>query len=161
MDKLIISFFIVVSILSNSLNTLTQPRVIEIVKAEIVAQNKIEIPVVEWVEMSSSSIKKFIEEKAIEYNVPIERALFIARKESNFNPDVIGDGDKICQRTGKPIRSRGLWQINDCVWTDVSDEVAFNIVSSTLWAMPKLNETPEIWSTHRFCKLWYEDCYYE
>ena len=103
-------------------------------------------------------IQEFIVSVAKQHNVDPQLALFIVRRESNFNPNVIGDGDKVCKRTGKPIRSRGLFQINDCVWPEISDEEAFSVVSSTIWAMPKLKEKPKIWSTYKFCKLWYEDC---
>lgn len=97
------------------------------------------------------SVEEIIVSKAEEYGVPVDLALFIAKEESQFNPSAVGDTHLICEATGKPIRSRGIWQINSCAHPDVSDELAFNVASSTDWAMPLLKKTPEIWSTY---KLW-------
>lgn len=61
----------------------------------------------------------------------------IANCESGFNTYVVGDGHLICKRTGLPIRSRGIWQINDCAHPEVSDAQAFDPIWSTNWAKKK------------------------
>lgn len=105
---------------------------------------------------TSTTIKQYVAYMAGRYDVPIERALWIAEKESQFEADRIGDTDKKCPN-GEPMQSVGVWQINLC-YHDVSIEFAQDIVSSTLWAMPRLKETPEIWSTFSFCRKWYKSC---
>jgi len=95
--------------------------------------------------------RRVIIDLAWEYRVNPDMAMFIAEKESRFNPRAIGDRHLTCKRTGMPIRSRGIWQINDCANPEVSDAEAFSVVSSTLWAMPRLKEKPWIWSVY---KLW-------
>lgn len=105
------------------------------------------------------SIKRFVEEQAIAHGVNPLLAVFIAEKESRFRKEVIigevdGDTHLTCPATGEPIRSRGLWQINDCAHPNVPDEVAYDVVSSTLWAMPMLLERPWMWSTYKLWKIW-------
>ena len=83
------------------------------------------------------NVKQLIIEKSEEYKVNPQLALFIVQKESNFDPLAIGDEHLTCNLSkspnfGKPIRSRGLWQISDCSNWEVSDLEAFDIVSSTL-----------------------------
>lgn len=58
----------------------------------------------------------------------------IAQCESNFDTHAIGDGHLICKQTGEPIRSRGIWQINNCAYPEITDEQAFDPVWSTQWA---------------------------
>lgn len=87
-------------------------------------------------------------------------AVFVASHESaGFDPKVltgerVGDSHLTCllkdsPNYGKPIRSRGIWQINDCAHPDVSDELALDVASSTDWAMPRLKTEPEIWTAYR------------
>jgi len=58
----------------------------------------------------------------------------IAQCESNFDSHAIGDSNLICKQTREPIRSRGVWQINNCAYPEITDEQAFDPVWSTQWA---------------------------
>lgn len=98
---------------------------------------------------TQAQVRAFIAQSARRHGISEFMALYIAENESHFNQYAVGDTHLTCKRTGKPIRSRGIWQINDCAWPEVSDVVAFDIKKSTEWAMPKLKETPEIWSTYK------------
>ena len=96
-----------------------------------------------------ADIEEMITRKALEQDVSPELALFIVSKESNFVPEAVGDEHLTCERTGKPIRSRGLWQFADCYHPDITDEMAFDPEISTDLALPKLKTNPEMWSTYR------------
>ena len=99
--------------------------------------------------LTQGAIRTIIVAKAREMGVSELIALEIADKESRFNPLAVGDKHLICKKTGKRIRSRGIWQINSCAWPEVTDEIAFSVEKSTAWAMPKIKETPEIWSVYK------------
>lgn len=63
----------------------------------------------------------------------------IANCESGFNTKAVGDGNLICNIKsspfyGKPVRSRGVWQINECAYPEITDELAFDAEWSTRWA---------------------------
>ena len=65
--------------------------------------------------------------------------LEIIHRESNFNPNAIGDYGK----------SRGLWQIHSDYW-DLTDKQCFDIDYSTRWAIQKFKEKRGcIWTTFR------------
>lgn len=73
--------------------------------------------------------------RAVQENISPEKLTLLAECESRFETDRIGDTDKICGATGKPIRSRGLFQINDCAWPEVSDKQAEDFYWATDWAI--------------------------
>ena len=104
---------------------------------------------------TKEKIIKFISFISEKYQVK-DRALFIVRHESNFDPKRIGDDDKVCPITGKKQNSRGLWQISDCYNPQVSDVCAYDVICSTIWAIPKVKNTPDIWSVWRFRNEWYK-----
>ena len=120
-----------------------------------IQQNMAEIEGKESVltDTSSSTIKVYLTEMAIKHEIPIERMLWIAEKESQWETDRVGDIDKVCP-DGRQMRARGLWQIVNC-WHDISDEEAFSVVSSTIYAIPYLKNKPEIWSGYRYCQKWF------
>lgn len=67
-------------------------------------------------------------------NLNEDKVLFIAKCESQLEPSMLGDGHLMCTRTGKPMRSRGVWQINECYHPEVSDKQAFDPEWATNWA---------------------------
>lgn len=86
-----------------------------------------------------------------EYGVDPQMSLFLTWKESQWYNGAVGDGHLICKRTGKPIRSRGVWQINNCAHPNITDEQAFDVEWSTHWAMKEIKKNGcGIWST---CKM--------
>lgn len=71
-----------------------------------------------------------IDKYSIIYDVPKERLTYIAWNESHYNRNAIGDMNLTCTRTGLPVRARGVLQITECWYPDISDECAFNIECS-------------------------------
>lgn len=109
--------------------------------------------------ISSSTIKSIILGLSKEHKVNPSVILFIVSHESQFNPNTVGDDDKICPvglNKGKLQHSRGLWQISDCFHPEVPDEIAFDIVSSTIWSIQNIkNGHINEWSTWKYrCKLY-------
>lgn len=101
--------------------------------------------------IKEKTIQEKITEAAKKEGVSPALALLIVDKESSFNPNAVGDQHLICKygpNKGKYIQSRGLWQINDCAWPEVTDEQAFDVDWSTAWAMPKVKTTPCIWTAY-------------
>ena len=97
-----------------------------------------------------AELQEMVIKEAENHGVDASLALFVVTRESNWNPLAVGDQHLTCPKTGEPIRSRGLFQINNCSWPEVDDETAFSPVSSTLWAMPRLLTTPQIWTVFRW-----------
>lgn len=90
--------------------------------------------------------EEMIREKARANNLNENKVIFIARCESQLKLDAVGDGYLTCAKTKTPMRSRGLWQINQCGHPEITDEQAFDPVWSTNWAIDvfqKGNETKE------------------
>lgn len=92
------------------------------------------------------TLEEMVAEKSSLNGINEKKVLFIAECESKMNLRALGDGHLICSKTGKPMRSRGIWQINECGHPEVTDEQAFDPVKSTDWAMEifkKGNEAQE------------------
>jgi len=120
---------------------LMQTQLLEI-QAEI---PHIEPVVAQW---DKDTIRQYIEKEAVENGVDPQMALHVAKNESGYNQYVVGDKHLTCKKTGKPIRSRGVWQINDCAHPTVTDEQAFDVVWSTEWTMKEMKKNScKIWST--------------
>lgn len=96
-----------------------------------------------------ANIEGFIKNKAEENGVDGEKAVFIAKCESSLRPKVTGDNHLRCKKTGKPMRSRGIWQINECSYPEILDKEAFNLEWSTNWAIEifKKNQEEKEWVT--------------
>jgi hypothetical protein len=96
---------------------------------------KIEIREVKDKGIQFQMIEDLIREKARAQNLDENKIAFIAKCESQMEPEVVGDGHLLCKRTGQPMRSRGIWQLNDCGHPEISDEQAFDPEWSTNWAI--------------------------
>lgn len=94
-----------------------------------------------------ATVENFIKNKAEENGIDSEKAIFIAKCESSLRPKVTGDNHLTCRKTGKPMRSRGIWQINECSYPEILDSEAFNLEWSTNWAMEifKKNQEKKEW----------------
>ncbi len=86
-------------------------------------------------EITAQTLEEFIRAEARLNNLDEEKVIFIARCESQMRYGALGDSHLICKSTKKPMRSRGIWQINECGHPEVSDEQAFDPSWSTGWAM--------------------------
>ena len=94
-------------------------------------------------------VKAYVRTQAVEHGVSPSLALWIVKHESQFNPRAKGDGEA----------SRGLWQISKIYHPEVSDEMAFNVASSTEWSLGRIRSGKAYeWSTYRYCRTLYADC---
>ena len=74
-----------------------------------------------------------------------------ARKQ-DLSPPLLNVSIKImiCESGGDPLsvgdkgKSRGLWQIHKDYWPEITDEMAFDPIVSTEWAIGKIKEG-KIW----------------
>jgi hypothetical protein len=101
-----------------------------------------------------TDIKTLIVERALFYGVPPQVALKVAEGESRFNPHPIPDGDMgiTCEETGKPFRSRGLYQLSECYYGKVPDACAYDARCAIEVAMPILKEETRCKSQFTACK---------
>ena len=106
--------------------------------------------------VEESGLEAYIRLEAKNYGVSEDLATYIVFNESRYNPRAVGDTHLICPFTGEKQRSRGLWQWSDCFNPQVSDEQAFNFITSTELAMKELAKGEErckqLWTT---CRKYY------
>jgi hypothetical protein len=97
----------------------------------------------------AQTVKAYVEAQAMRFGVNPILAVWIVKHESQFNPGAKGDGEA----------SRGLWQISKIYHPEVTDDVAFNVASSTDWSLERIRAgKASEWSTYRFCRTLYKDC---
>lgn len=75
-------------------------------------------------------VKMAIYHYSQKYGVEIEKLTYIVENESHYKTDAIGDMNLTCKRTGQPVRARGILQITECWYPEISDECAFDIYCS-------------------------------
>jgi hypothetical protein len=81
----------------------------------------------------------------------------MARKESTMNPTAIGDMDIVCPETGKPFRSRGLYQLSECYYGHIPDPVAFDPKKNMREAMKIISQGKErCMSQFTSCRKYYQ-----
>lgn len=90
---------------------------------------------IEKKEVRPLTLEEMIRERARINNLDEEKIIYIARCESRLDHQAIGDGNLTCASTKKPMRSRGIWQINECGHPEINDAQAFDPAWSTAWAM--------------------------
>lgn len=93
------------------------------------------------------------------YGVPESILAYVIEKESHYNEKAVGDMNIVCRRTGLPVRARGILQITECFYPEISDECAFDAKCSLETMLP-IMANPERcrsqWSTCRDYYLKYE-----
>lgn len=86
------------------------------------------------------------------YGVPESILAYVIEKESHYNEKAIGDMNITCKRTGQPVRARGLLQITECFYPEISDECAFDAKCSLETMLPIMADKERCktqWSTCR------------
>lgn len=78
--------------------------------------------------------------QAIRAQISPDVVLHIIQHESNWNTEAEGDMNRICSRTGRAIRARGLVQITECYYPNISDVDAFNPKFAINFLISKLRE---------------------
>jgi len=97
------------------------------------------IPVVA-VEKIPEDIPGKVDYYADKYGVDRELAHYIAKNESRYRANAIGDMNLICVRTGAPVRARGVYQITECYHPNVSDKEAFDADENIKYAIQIIAE---------------------
>lgn len=77
-------------------------------------------------EVNKIALQPKIEEYAEKYHVSEHMLNYIIAGESGYNKDDVGDTNLTCKKTGQPMHARGLVQIVDCFWPDISDDQALD-----------------------------------
>ena len=100
---------------------------------------------------SREDIDWYISVMATKYNVSEDTMHAIVKGESQYN-DMTRDGDMsiTCARTGLPVRARGLVQITECYFPDVTDEEAQHVPYAIEFLAKNMSEGLGVmlWSTH-------------
>lgn len=96
------------------------------------------------------TIAQLIDEKALQYGVSAELVHYIVKKESGYNTKAVGDMNITCKRTGLPVRARGILQITECWYPNISDKCAFDVECSLDKMLPIMKTDCESqWTTCR------------
>jgi hypothetical protein len=99
--------------------------------------------------LSTNDVRAIVLSEARKAGVNPRLALWIASKESQFNPDAVGDNGT----------SYGIFQIHLPAHPDITIASATDPQFATSWAMRQiLAGKVSMWSTFSMCKLWFEDC---
>ena len=85
---------------------------------------------------SKSEIIDYARKVARSKMINEELFITIMLRESGANPLAVGDFDK----PRKNCRSRGLFQINSCYWSEITDECAFSPRCNINWAADRFRE---------------------
>ena len=77
------------------------------------------------------TIPEMVTYYADKYNVDHDLAHYIAKHESNYDPNDTGDLKITCRVKGSPgygkaVYARGVYQITRCYYPEISDEMAFD-----------------------------------
>ena len=102
------------------------------------------------------TISEIIDEKALQYGVSADRVHFIIKHESQYNQNAVGDMNLICKRTGLPVRARGILQITECYYPEISDKCAFDAECSLDKMLPIMRDKESCLSQWSTCSEYYK-----
>lgn len=106
---------------------------------------------------TADEVRNYVLAEAKKAGVHVEKFLYIAEKESQFNPKATGDMHITCPSTGKPVRSRGLFQISTCYHPEVSDAQAYDVQFATGWAINVIaNSKKDCITQFSTCRAWHK-----
>lgn len=111
---------------------------------------------------TASEVREYVLAEAKKAGVHVEKFLYIAEKESQFNPNAVGDLDVICTNPNspyykKPVYSRGVFQFSRCWYSSVTDEQAFDVEFSTKLALSIIaNSKKDCISQFSTCRAWHK-----
>ena len=93
---------------------------------------------------------------ADEHDVDYELVEFIIHHESSWNPYSIGDLDINCTRTDRPVYARGILQITECYWPDITNVQAFDPYWALQWDIPKMADKETCKRLWTACRCYFE-----
>ncbi len=95
---------------------------------------------------------------AKKYGVPDELAHYVVRNESHYNPNELGDEHIICKEgvnKGKPVNARGLVQITECYYPEVTDEQAYDPNFNLEFGMKLMKDKKTCMNQFTTCRNYY------
>lgn len=108
------------------------------------------------------TVQELVSKYASEKGVSQKLAHYVAKAESGYKPNKIGDRDIICKNKKSPwygteVYARGVFQITRCYHPEVTDEQAFDPEWNVAWGMSKIAEG------EKTCKQEFSTCrrYYD
>lgn len=107
---------------------------------------------------AEGDIKQMVSCYAKKNGVPDKLAHYVVEKESHYNPDETGDMEITCKtgiNKGQPVRARGLVQITDCYYPEVTDEQAFDPNFNLEFGMKLMKDKKTCMSQFTTCRNYY------
>lgn len=89
------------------------------------------------------------------YGVPESVLHYVIENESHYNEKAVGDMNITCKRTGLPVRARGILQITECFYPEISDECAFDAKCSLETMLPIMSDVAKCKSQWTTCREYY------
>lgn len=106
---------------------------------------------------ANGTIKEMVSCYAKKDGVNEKLAQYIVSEESEYNPNTIGDMKIKCPATGKPVRSRGLVQITECYYPEITDAQAFDPNFSLDFGMKLIKNKKTCEQQFTTCRQYYEN----
>lgn len=113
---------------------------------------------------SPTYIQSLIEETDSQMGVNPTMGIYIAKKESQFNPSAVGDKGFVCNLKASPLfgqisPSYGLYQINRCSHPEVSEEQALDANFAIQWGADTIlaGKASQEWTTWANRHVWFQD----
>jgi len=122
----------------------------EVSKIEIESPIRANLP-----QQGGSIVKLDLSYYSQKYNVPEPILDYIIKHESHYNEKAIGDMNIICKRTGLPVRARGILQITECFYPEISDECAFDAECSLEKMLPIMSDIEKCKNQWTTCRDYY------
>lgn len=105
---------------------------------------------------AEGSIKQMVSCYAKEYGVNDKLAHYVVENESQYDPNLVGDLHIKCPQTGKPVRARGLVQITECYYPEVTDEQAFDPNFNLEFGMKLMKNKSTCMNQFTTCRNYYK-----
>lgn len=105
-----------------------------------------------------SDVKQLVDCYADLHGVDRKLAHYIVSNESRYNPKLVGDMTINCPtgvNKGKPVRARGLVQITECYYPDITDEQAFDPDFNLDFGMELIKNKKTCMSQFTTCRNYY------
>ena len=96
---------------------------------------------------------------ANKYNIDQKLAHYIVSNESKYKPNAVGDMSITCRsgvNKGLPVRARGLVQITQCYYPNITDKQAFDPVFSLKFGMKLMADKKTCMSQFSTCRRYYQ-----
>lgn len=107
---------------------------------------------------ANGDIKEMVSCYAKKYGVPDKLAHYVVKNESHYNPNLLGDKHITCPQgvnKGKPVNARGLVQITECYYPEVTDEQAYDPNFNLEFGMKLMKDKKTCMNQFTTCRNYY------